>query len=192
VKLENSFEVAAPAESAWALLMDVPRVIPCIPGAELVETVDDSTWKARVRVKLGPMSLTFLADVKRDEVDEAAQRVRLATNAREERGRGAASATIESSLAQAEDGRTRVDTVTELTLTGPVAQYGRGIVQDVAGQMLKSFADCLEKQLAASPEEAQTAVAEQQKPISGITLARGALGAAISRLAHRLTHRRTS
>jgi carbon monoxide dehydrogenase subunit G len=188
VRLENSFEVAAPAESAWALLMDVPRVIPCIPGAELVETVDDSAWRARVRVKLGPMSLTFLADVKRDEVDEAAQRVRLATNAREERGRGAASATIESSLAQA-DGRTRVDTVTELTLTGPVAQYGRGIVQDVAGQMLKSFADCLEKQLAASPEEARTAVAEQQKPISGLTLARGALGAAISRLAHRLTHR---
>src|SRR5215210_5976762 len=120
MRLENSFEVSAPAEEAWDLLMDVPRVIPCMPGAELVETVDDSTWKARVRVKLGPMSLTFLADVKRDEVDEAARRVRLATNAREERGRGAASATIESSLAQAADGATRVNSVTELTLTGPV------------------------------------------------------------------------
>ena len=77
MKLENSFEVTAPPEAAWALLMDVPRVIPCMPGAELVETVDDSNWKARMRVKVGPVSLSFLTDVNRKEADEAARRVTL-------------------------------------------------------------------------------------------------------------------
>ena len=78
VKLENSFEVTASPEAAWDLLMDVPRVIPCMPGAELVETVDDSHWKARMRVKLGPISLSFLTDVTREDFDEAERRVRLA------------------------------------------------------------------------------------------------------------------
>src|SRR5262249_30708524 len=65
MRLENSFDVAAPPETAWALLMDVPRVIPCMPGAELVETLGEDAWKARMRVKLGPISLAFLTDVKR-------------------------------------------------------------------------------------------------------------------------------
>jgi len=82
MRLENSFEVTATPEAAWELLMDVPRVVPCMPGAELIETVDESNWKARVRVKLGPIPLTFLTDVRRDAVDEAARSVRLATSAR--------------------------------------------------------------------------------------------------------------
>ena len=182
MKIENSFEVTASPEAAWDLLMDVPRVIPCMPGAELVETVDDSNWKARMRVKLGPISLTFLTDVKRDEVDEAARRVKLAANAREERGRGAASATIESSLAPAEaEGYTRVNTVTELTLTGPVAQYGRGLVQDVSSQLLRNFADCLESQLASSSNGEAPAPAPVQKPVSGLSLGLSALGRSIAR-----------
>jgi carbon monoxide dehydrogenase subunit G len=179
VRLENSFEVTASPEAAWALLMDVPRVIPCMPGAELVETVDDSNWKARMRVKLGPISLTFLTDVKRDEVDEAARRVRLAANAREERGRGAAGATIESSLSS--DGTTTtVTTVTELTLSGAVAQYGRGLVQDVTAQLLRSFAACLQAQLAelAATDGAPAPPAPPppaQKPVGGLRLGLGAL-----------------
>ena len=176
MKLENSFDVSATPEAAWSLLMDVPRVIPCMPGAELLETVDESNWKARMRVKLGPMSLTFLADVKRDEVDEAAQRVRLATNAREERGRGAASATIESSLSSAE-GRTRVTTVTDLSLSGAAAQYGRGLVQGVTEQLLQSFAECLERQLAPSAEstDAPASASEPPRPVSGLRLGARAL-----------------
>jgi len=186
VKLENSFDVSASTEAAWELLMDVPRVIPCMPGAELVETVDDSNWKARMRVKLGPISLTFLTDVHRDEVDEAARRVRLAASAREERGRGAASATIESSLASIE-GRTRVSTVTELTLSGAVAQYGRGLVQDVTAQLLRSFAECLEKQLSPSPGEGSAAAAaEEQRPVSALGLGAGVLRSRLARLWRRL------
>lgn len=192
MKLENAFEVSAPAEAAWALLMDVSRVIPCMPGAELVETVDESRWKARMRVKLGPISLSFLTDVERAEVDEAARRVRLAAKAREERGRGAASATIESSLSDAE-GRTRVTTVTELTLSGAAAQYGRGLVQGVTEQLLKSFAECLERQLApaagdatASPEAAPGAPA---RPVSGFALALAAARSSLARAVRRLVRR---
>ena len=111
--------------------------------------------------------LTFDTDVKREEADEAARKASLSAQARESRGRGAAKATIESSLA-ALDGGTRVDVATDLRLTGAVAQYGRGIVEDVSEQFVQSFADCLKAQLVATPEEAQAAVAGQAKPVGGL------------------------
>jgi carbon monoxide dehydrogenase subunit G len=182
VKLENSFEVTASNEQAWDLLMDVPRVIPCMPGAELIETIDESHWKARMRVKLGPISLSFLTDVSREEVDEAGHRVKLATKAREERGRGAANATIESSLASVE-GRTRVTTVTDLALTGMAAQFGRGLVQDVTAQLLESFAYCLEQQLATQQENpaAPALVAAPPRPVSGLKLGHAAMRSMLAR-----------
>lgn len=174
MRIENSFEVAAPPEQAWSLLLDVPRIIPCMPGAKLDEAVDDTHWKATMNVKLGPISLSFLTDVTREAVEEAQRRAKLSATAREARGRGNAQATIESSLAE-QNGGTRVEIVTELALTGAVAQYGRGLVQDVASQLVGRFADCLEKQLAATPEEADAAVAGQAKPVGGLRLGLGAL-----------------
>jgi uncharacterized protein len=157
-------------------------VIPCMPGAELVETIDEEHWKARMRVKLGPISLSFLTDVTREEVDEAERRVRLATKAREERGRGAANATIESSLISAE-GRTKVTTVTDLALTGMAAQFGRGLVQDVTAQLLESFAYCLEQQLVTQPENptAPALVAAQPRPVSGLKLGHAAMRSMLAR-----------
>jgi len=195
MKIENSFEVAASPEAAWDLLMDVPRVVPCMPGAELVETVDDATWKARMRVKLGPIQLSFLADITRESADEVARVVRLFANAREERGRGAARASIESSLGDGGEGRTRLDVVTDLTLTGAAAQYARGMVQGVAAQLLTQFAECLERELATDGRPAATEAAaaangdapsantappparpaEPPKPISGLSLGLRAL-----------------
>jgi carbon monoxide dehydrogenase subunit G len=181
VRLENSFEVAAPPERAWDLLLDVPRVIPCMPGAELTETVDESTWKAKLSVKLGPISLAFATDVKRQEADEAARRATLSASARELRGRGAAQATIESSLTALDGGATRVDIATELTLSGAVAQYGRGVVADVSAQLVQSFADCLQAQLVSAPAEARAAVAAQARPVSGLRLGLPALARALGR-----------
>ena len=156
MRIESSFQVPGDIETAWALLMDVPRVIPCMPGAELVETVDESTWKAKMAVKLGPISLSFATDVRREVADEQARRVLLSAKAREVRGRGQAQATIESTLTAA-DGGTRVDVGTELTLSGAVAQYGRGIVEDVTTQMVAQFAACLQAQLVDRPDTAPTA-----------------------------------
>lgn len=190
MKLENSFEVPAPPEQAWALLMDVPRVIPCMPGAELTETVDDSTWKAKMTVKLGPMSFAFATDVRHEEADVDARRAKLSARARELRGRGGGQATIESTLTQV-DGGTRVHIVTDMSLSGAVAQYGRGMVQDVAGQLIDRFADCLRTQLVpAAPEEAPAAPAASPppaKPVAGLALTLGALRRAIVRFFKRRT-----
>jgi uncharacterized protein len=172
VKIENSFEVPAPPEQAWELLMDVPRVIPCMPGAQLSETIDDDHWKAKVAVKLGPIALNFDADIERQSADEAGRRAVLATRARESRGRGSAQATIESTLSE-QNGGTRVDIVTDLTLAGSVAQYGRGVIPSVAAQLTQSFAECLRAQLDSSPDDAGRAQAVEgeaaaPEPLHGI------------------------
>jgi uncharacterized protein len=173
MRIENSFDVPAAPEAAWELLMDVPRIIPCMPGAELDEVVGDDAWKATMKVKLGPIGLTFATNVRREEVDEAGHRVKLAADAREVRNRGNAKATIESSLTE-NGGGTHVDLVTELALTGTVAQYGRGMIEDISSQLVVSFAQCLQRQLVPEPEADRT-VAAEQKPVPGLALFSGAL-----------------
>jgi carbon monoxide dehydrogenase subunit G len=188
MKLENSFEVPAAPEVAWELLMDVPRVVPCMPGAELTETLDHEHWKATMRVKLGPVSLTFDTDVRREEADEGARRATLSARAREARGRGAAQATIASALSSA-NGGTKVDIVTDLTLSGTVAQYGRGLVEDVSSQLVARFADCLKAQIDANPGQAQAAVTAQARPVRGLRLVLAAVVRALSRIFRRKERR---
>ncbi len=165
MELSNGFDVAATPERTWALLNDVPRVVPCMPGAELARVVDDNRWEATLHVKLGPISLQFLADVVRDEVDEAARRVRLTAKAREAKNRGSADAVIESTVTAAGTG-THVDISTDLTLKGAVAQYGRGVVPQVAAQLTKQFAECLQRQLETGPP----AATEPVRPVQGMRL----------------------
>ncbi len=179
MKLENSFEVPASLEQSWRLLNDVPGIVPCMPGAELVEVVAENTWKAKLHVKLGPIALQFLAEVVREELDEADRRVVLDVKAREAKGRGSAEATIESTLAAA-DGGTRVDIVTELTLRGAVAQYGRGVVADVASRLTAQFADCIARKLADSASESPEP-ADEVAPIGGLRLLLAALWRSLSR-----------
>jgi carbon monoxide dehydrogenase subunit G len=190
MRLENSFEVAAPVEDAWRLLDDVPGVVPCMPGAELVEVVDSNRWKAKLRVKLGPIALQFDVDVRREEAHAEARRVVLAATAREPRGRGGAEATLTSTLAAADSG-TRVNLVTDLALRGAVAQYGRGVVADVAARLTEQFAACIERRLSESsrPEPGSSsgtssaitgwgpspAKQETAAPVTGLRLLLGAV-----------------
>lgn len=168
MRVENAFDVPVSVDEAWRLLNDVPEIVPCMPGAELVEVVGDDAWKAKLHIRLGPIALQFLADVTREQVDETAHRAVLAVKAREAKGRGSAEATIESSLAAAEAG-THVALVTELALRGAVAQYGRGVVADVASRLTSQFAECIAAKLAtpaAPPPEAPS--------IGGLRLVLGA------------------
>lgn len=180
MRIENSFDVPVSPDAAWDLLMDVPRVIPCMPGATLEEVVDDDRWKATMQVKLGPIGLTFATDVTREEADEAEHRVKLAADAREVRNRGNAKATIESTLTGS-DGGTHVDLVTELALTGTVAQYGRGLIQDVSAQLVASFAESLQSQLVDGPEAQEAVTASEPEPVGGVALGFGALLRAVRR-----------
>jgi len=166
VQLSNEFDVEAPPERTWALLNDVPRVVPCMPGAELTRVVDENRWEAALHVKLGPISMQFVADVTRDEVDQAARRVRLTVKAREAKNRGHADATTTSTVTSA-GGGSRVGIVTDLTLKGAVAQYGRGVVPAVAEQLTAQFAACLQRQLA---DEAPAEQPSQPEPVGGLRL----------------------
>jgi carbon monoxide dehydrogenase subunit G len=184
VRLENSFTVAGPPDAAWELLMDVPRVIRCMPGATLDEVVDESRWKATMQIKLGAVALTFLTEVTREAADEAAKVVRLDASAREKRNRGRAKTTIESTLAAVEEG-TRVDIATDLTLSGPVAQYGQGLIQDISSQLVESFAECLQAQIALPADDASAEATPPAKPIAGLRLLVRSLRRALARLLRR-------
>jgi carbon monoxide dehydrogenase subunit G len=182
MKLENSFEVPASREAVWKVLNDVPRIIPCMPGAELTETISENEWRGKMAVKLGPIALQFGTEITREQAEEKTYQGRLHVKARELRGRGGATATVESSLAESAAGTT-VTIVTDLALSGTVAQYGRGIVADVAGLLTSSFASCIAIQLADAPEEEkQAAVAAQAKAIPGLRLGLGALWRSLRRL----------
>jgi uncharacterized protein len=176
LKLTNSFDVSAGVDECWQALIDVPRVIPCLPGARLTEVVGDNEWKATIDVKLGPIGFQFDAKVERTRVDEAAREIELSVTARELRGKGEARAVVGSSLAPGSDG-TSVSIDTDLTLQGAVARYGGGLVVDVAAQLTKQFAECLARQLgqgsapaSSSPASELAAPNRQAKPIGGLAL----------------------
>lgn len=177
MKLEHGFDVAAPVETVWGLMLDLERVAPCLPGGEVTEKVDDRHYKAAVRVSLGPMRMAYRGEITIVEADEAARRTVMEAKATETKGQGAARATITTVLAAAGDGTHAVVT-TDLQLTGRVAQMGRGIVEDVSKRLMGEFADCLSRQVAAAkpgataePATAEpTAAAAAAKPIGGFGL----------------------
>lgn len=150
MELRNVFEVPAPIDRAWAFLLDVERVAPCMPGAELTEVVDEKTWKGKVNVKLGPISLSYSGTVVMQERDDEARRVVLKASGTETRGKGTASAVANASMEMTDDGKTRVEISTDLTLSGAAAQLGRGMIGDVAQRLTGEFADCITSRLSSS------------------------------------------
>jgi uncharacterized protein len=151
VKLEDTFDVPAPPERVWEFMLDLERVTPCMPGAELEEMPDEDTWKGRVNVKLGAVSLSYAATAVIDERDEQGRRVVIKADARETRGKGTATATIEAHLEPMDDAGTRVVMNTDLMILGAVAQYGRGMIADVSKHLTGQFAECLKARIAATP-----------------------------------------
>jgi uncharacterized protein len=191
MKLEHAFDVAAPVEVVWELLLDLERVAPCLPGGEVTEKVDERAYKANVKVKLGPMQMTYRGDITITDVDESARRAVMAAKATEARGQGTARATITTSLA-ARDGGTHGEVVTDLQLTGRVAQMGRGIVEDVSNRLMGQFASCLSERAAgeaaarAGTAEATPPASEAAaKPIGGVSLVFGVLLSRLRRLFRR-------
>jgi uncharacterized protein len=163
MEFDNSFEVPLPVGDAWAVLMDIRRIAPCMPGAELTDVVDERTYKGRIAVRLGPVALTFAGTVKFEEIDEANRAARVAAQGSDAKGRGAANAVASFHLEPASDG-TKVLVHTNLTLSGAVAQYGRGvgIIQMTAAQIITQFANNLKAQLVKEGGPAAGAEAEVQ------------------------------
>ena len=162
MKLENEFTVPAPVDRAWEVLLDLERVAPCLPGAA-IEGREGDAHTGTMTVKIGPITARYTGTVKIEEADEQARRAVMRAQARDARGQGTAAATITSTMEEAEDG-TRVRVETDMRITGPAAQFGRGVMQDVSAKMMRRFAECLaglmgEGEAPAAEEPAATAEA---------------------------------
>ena len=177
MRIEQTVEVEAPLDRVWALINDVPRVAPCMPGAELTEVVDERTFAGTVKVKLGPINLSYKGTVVLEAVDEAAHSARMQASGRDVRGGGTAKATVDTRLEAVSDHRTRMSVETDLHLTGRVASFGRGAVQDVSAKLFGQFADCLRDTLEAAPA---AATAEPATDGAGAVAAAAGAGAAPS------------
>ena len=187
MEFDNSFEVPLAPEAAWPLLMDIRRIAPCMPGAELTEVVDERTYKGKIAVRLGPVALAFAGVVKFEELDNGNRTARVKAQGSDAKGRGGANA-IASFRLEAAPGGSKVLVHTDLALSGAVAQYGRGvgIIQATAAQLMTQFADNLKAQIAAqevsvTPAEPQPA-APPARPISGFALMARVIWNAIARL----------
>lgn len=201
MEIENEFDVPAPVDHVWTYLLDVERVAPCMPGAELTEVIDDHTWKGKVNMKLGPVSLAFAGTVTMQERDDQAKRIVLAAKGMEQKGKGAANASVTSWLEQG-DGVTNVKMRADIHLTGTVAQLSRGLLPEVSRKLTQQFADCLLQSMraaevratesadlaaeAAAPVEASA----RAKPIGGIRLGLAAVWASIKGFFRRLFGKR--
>jgi carbon monoxide dehydrogenase subunit G len=203
MKVHNEFILDAPIDRAWPVLLDIPRVATCLPGASMQPGGEDGVYRGSMKVKLGPVTMGYEGTVRLEEVDEDTHTARIVASAKERKGQGTAAATITNRL---EDlgGRTRVVAETDLAVTGRPAQFGRGIMEDVADRMLGEFAKRFEQELlsgdgpapvaagpvapaeAAAPEPPAESAAEAPDAldmgsvIGGTPAARYAAGAAVA------------
>ncbi len=152
MEFDNSFDVPLSPERAWSVLMDIPRIAPCMPGAELTDVVDRQHFKGKISVRLGPVSLAFAGRIEIDSIDDEAHSARVKAQGSDAKGRGAANATATFHIEPSTEG-SRVMIHTDLMLSGAVAQYGRGVgmIQATAAQIIGQFAGNLRKQLAQQP-----------------------------------------
>lgn len=165
MEFDNAFEVPLPPDEAWKVLLDIERIAPCMPGAELTEVVDRNTYKGKIGVRLGPVALTFAGIVKFEQIDGATRSARVAAQGTDAKGRGGANAASVFRLEPAGEG-SKVLVHTNLTLSGAVAQYGRGvgIIQATAAQLMKQFAACLKEKLAEGHPAAPAAASASPPP----------------------------
>jgi len=181
MKFDNAFEVPLSPDAAWNLLLDVRRIAPCMPGAELTEVLDERSFKGRVAVRLGPVALSFAGTARFEEVDAQARRAQVKAQGTDQKGRGGANAVITFTMLPSGAG-TRVDIATDFNLSGSVAQYGRGagMIQAVAAELIGQFAVALRAMIArdvplaaapdAMPQAAAPPAAPPAAPIGGIGL----------------------
>jgi carbon monoxide dehydrogenase subunit G len=146
VELQHSFSVPVDVDRAWAVLVDIEQVAPCMPGAAL-DTVDGDEFTGSVKVRLGPIGITYKGKARFVEKDEVAHRAVIDAQGKDARGNGTASATVTATLHPQDDG-TRVEVNTDLAITGKPAQFGRGVMVDVGNKLIGQFADCLAGKLA--------------------------------------------
>jgi uncharacterized protein len=162
MRFESQFDVDAPLEEVWAAVLDVERVAPTVPGAQVLERTGEDAYRVAIKVKVGPMSMTYRGEVEITERDEAAHRAVMKARAKESRGQGMADADVTMVLS-GDDGRTSATVTTQVELSGKVATMGQGVLQDVSGRLVQTFAKNLAAMLEGGQPPAAEAPAEPMK-----------------------------
>jgi uncharacterized protein len=165
MKLEQSFEVAAPVERVWQALIDVEHVAPCLPGAAITGRNEDGGFNGTFTIKIGPTRASYAGTLEMQAVDEAARTATMEAQGNDKRGQGGARATISSTLTATEAGGTHVDVLTDYYITGLLARFGRGgMIEDISERLLREFADRLQASLVEPGLDGVGAVEEQPAP----------------------------
>lgn len=149
MQIENQFDVAAPPDKVFAFLVDVNRVAGCMPGAELSEVVDPTTFKGKVKIKVGPITVAYNGTARIIEKDDANRMAKLEASGKETTGPGSANATATMSVTENSAGASTVKLATDYTVAGRVANFGRGVMEDVSRRLVSQMADCIKSQLEA-------------------------------------------
>lgn len=193
MEFDNTLDVPLPPAEAWKLLLDIKRIATCIPGAELTEVVDGTTYKGKVAVRIGPVALSLLGQARFEQIDHANHQARVKAQGSDPKGRGSADSVIDFRIEPAGTG-SKVVIHTNVKLSGAIAQYGRGagMIQSFASQLIGQFGDALKVQLAASQfsaasPETPVAATPPAKSISGLTLIAKVIWDSIVRLFKRST-----
>ncbi len=204
-KIAERFEVQAPVERVWKYLIDPASVVQCLPGAELLETQDDRNFLGAIKVKVGPLSMSYKGKASFTEVNDETHTVRMVGEAREVGGSGSTKVTMVSVVTALEGGGSEVSVDSEINLVGRIVQFGRGMIEEVSRQMFRQFATCVKSRLetpedSPSPNQttetiseepssppAQTKAAPEAKAVDAASLGFSALWAIIARFFRRLT-----
>ena len=206
--IAEEFEVQAPVQRVWEYLIDPAAVAVCLPGAELLESRDDGTFLGAVKVKVGPMTMSYKGTVKFTQMDEQAHQVRLVGEGREASGGGSAKMTMLSRVTPLANGGSQVTVNAEVDLVGKIVQFGRGMIEEVSRQLFRQFSACVKQRLevvsehaaapaqsaesqsaepqSAEPQSSHNAIAEEPKAVSAVPLVLRALRSIIARFFMRL------
>lgn len=193
-KIEERFQVQAPVERVWKYLIDPARVVECLPGAELLEMKDEHNFVGAIKVKVGPLSMSYKGQAKFTEVNEETHQVRMVGDAREVGGSGSTKVTMLSAVAPLAGGGSEVVVTADVELVGRIVQFGRGMIEEVSRQMFRQFSTCVKGKLEVV-EEAQAAEStpappvNEAKAVAAAPLAFRALWAIILRFLSRLVGR---
>ena len=151
-KIEERFEVQAPVERVWQYLIDPKRVVHCLPGAELLEQQDERTFLGAIKVKVGPLAMSYKGQAKFTEINEETHQVRMVGDAREVGGSGSTKVSMLSTVSPLASGGAEVLVTADIDLVGKIVQFGRGMIEEVSRQMFRQFSTCVRQQLEVADE----------------------------------------
>ena len=156
-KIEERFEVQAPVERIWSYLIDPKRVVECLPGAQLLEQRDDGSFTGAIKVKVGPLAMSYKGQGKFTEINEETRQVRMVGDAREVTGSGSTKVSMLSTVAPLPGGGCEILVNADIDLVGKIVQFGRGMIEEVSRQMFKQFSTCVKAKLEVPDEPQPTA-----------------------------------